>query len=102
MSAAVIDHLWQSSVFVLLAWAVTALLRKNGAHLRHWVWFAASLKFLVPFSFLVLIGTQIVASLGATPTSFPFSAMRDVAAPLIAPATHIASPATETLTMSAA
>src|SRR4029077_9764764 len=54
-----INHLWQSTLFAiaigLLAWA----LRKNRASLRHWLWFTASIKFLIPLSFLMSLGQQV-------------------------------------------
>ncbi len=39
------NHLWQSSLFVVAAALVAIALRKNRAHIRYWVWLAASLKF---------------------------------------------------------
>jgi beta-lactamase regulating signal transducer with metallopeptidase domain len=59
MTAALLDHLWQSSLFALGAWVVTLLLRRNDARLRHAVWLAASIKFLIPFSWLALLGEQL-------------------------------------------
>lgn len=91
MIPALIDHLWQSSLFVLLAWGVTSLLHRNGAHLRYWVWLAASLKFLVPFSLLALLGNQLGARVVDVPVTEAFSTAQQVAAPLVAPATFIAS-----------
>lgn len=55
-SAAIINHLWQSTLVVLVAWMLTLALRRNPARTRHWVWMAASLKFLMPFSLLAAIG----------------------------------------------
>jgi bla regulator protein BlaR1 len=55
---ALMNHLWQSTLFVLLAWLVTGALRKNGARVRYWIWTAAALKFLVPLSTLVKLGEQ--------------------------------------------
>ena len=53
------NNLWQSTVFALAAWLLTILaLRKNRAAVRYWVWFAASVKFLIPFSLLVSIGNE--------------------------------------------
>lgn len=57
MSVLIVDHLWQSSLIAAVAWLLAKSLRDNGAHLRYWVWFAASMKFLVPFSLLVSLGT---------------------------------------------
>lgn len=56
MIGALTDHLWQSTLFVLAAALIAAALRKNGAHIRHAVWVAASVKFLVPFAVLMSVG----------------------------------------------
>ena len=53
------DHLWQSTLCVGAAWLLTLALRKNHAGVRFWVWFAASVKFLVPFAALVTLGTYV-------------------------------------------
>jgi len=55
---ALMNHLWQSTLFVLLVWLVTVALRNNGARVRYWIWTAAALKFLVPLSTLVKLGEQ--------------------------------------------
>lgn len=52
------NHLWQSTLFVVVAWLLTLALRKNRASVRYWIWFAASVKFLIPFSLLVGIGNK--------------------------------------------
>ncbi len=57
--SAVADHLWQSTVFAAVAWLLTLALRKNRARVRHGLWLAASLKFLVPFSLLIALGGQV-------------------------------------------
>jgi bla regulator protein BlaR1 len=59
VSHAVLEHVWQSTLFVFGAWVLTRLLRRNGAHVRYAVWLAASSKFLVPFSLLALLGRQL-------------------------------------------
>jgi uncharacterized protein (TIGR03435 family) len=59
MTDLVIAHLWQSSWFAGVAWALTMVLRRNGAHVRYWIWFVASLKFLIPFALLVRAGSLI-------------------------------------------
>jgi bla regulator protein blaR1 len=53
------NHLWQSTPFAGMAGLVALALRKNSARVRHWVWVAASLKFLIPFSVLIAIGSRI-------------------------------------------
>jgi bla regulator protein blaR1 len=56
-AAALFNHLWQSTVMVLMAWLVTFALRPNPARVRYWVWMFASVKFLVPFALLASLGT---------------------------------------------
>lgn len=90
MMPALIDHLWQSSLVVGLAWVLTALLRRQGAHLRYWIWLAASIKFLVPFSLLVFIGEQIGAGIPGGPVAV-LSNTAQMAAPLAAPASFMVS-----------
>ena len=51
-SLALVDHLWQSTLFAVLVWLATMALRSNGARVRFWLWTAASIKFLVPLSML--------------------------------------------------
>ncbi|HEY6347107.1 MAG TPA: M56 family metallopeptidase [Bryobacteraceae bacterium] len=53
------NHLWQSTLFAGMAGLLTLALRKNSARVRHWVCVAASLKFLVPFSLLIAIGSRV-------------------------------------------
>ena len=56
MTGALLDHLWQSTLFCGGVWLLTFGLRANSAALRHWLWLLASLKFLVPFSALYTVG----------------------------------------------
>jgi uncharacterized protein (TIGR03435 family) len=53
------DHLWQSTLVAALVAALTLALRRNRAHVRHALWLAASLKFLLPFAALVALGQHI-------------------------------------------
>ena len=59
MLPALFDHLWQSTLFALVAGLLTLALRKNRARVRHGIWLAASCKFLVPVSVLIALGGQI-------------------------------------------
>jgi bla regulator protein BlaR1 len=59
VAPAVGNHLWQSTLFAVVAGLLTLMLRKNQARARYWIWMAASLKFLIPFSLLVGIGGQL-------------------------------------------
>jgi bla regulator protein BlaR1 len=53
------DHLWQSTLFAAAAGLLTLALRKNPARVRHWLWIAASYKFLVPLSVLIALSGSI-------------------------------------------
>ncbi|HEX3837163.1 MAG TPA: M56 family metallopeptidase [Steroidobacteraceae bacterium] len=57
---ALLNHLWQSTLFAVIAGLLTLLLRHNGAHTRFALWCAASCKFLIPFSALVALGEHIL------------------------------------------
>ena len=37
----------------------TLMLRRNRAAVRHGLWLAASIKFLIPFSLLIGLGSQV-------------------------------------------
>src|SRR3954454_12677940 len=53
------NHLWQSTLFACAAGLMTRALRKNSARIRHWVWLAASVKFLIPVALLIDVGNRI-------------------------------------------
>jgi TonB family protein len=59
MLTEVINHLWQSTLVAAAIAAIAALLRNEGAHARYWLWWAASVKFLVPFSLLTALGSAL-------------------------------------------
>jgi beta-lactamase regulating signal transducer with metallopeptidase domain len=59
MIHALTDHLGQSTLFAIVAGLLTLLLQRNSAAVRHKLWLAASIKFLVPFSLLTTIGNQV-------------------------------------------
>jgi len=58
-TAALVNHLWQSTAAVGIAWLLALLLRKHHARARYWVWLAASIKFLLPFSLLFAAGERL-------------------------------------------
>jgi len=59
MLPAIFNHLWQSTAFAAMAGLLTLALRKNHARVRHGVWLAASVKFLIPISLLIALGCAI-------------------------------------------
>ncbi|HTA44466.1 MAG TPA: M56 family metallopeptidase [Bryobacteraceae bacterium] len=68
MIAALVNHLWQSTLFALAAGALTVAFRNNRAHVRYWLWLSASLKFLLPFSVLLSLGSHFVPANIPIPT----------------------------------
>lgn len=59
MLTEIVNHLWQSTLFAIAIVALAAMLRGHGAHVRYWLWWAASVKFLIPFSLLTLLGSAL-------------------------------------------
>jgi beta-lactamase regulating signal transducer with metallopeptidase domain len=68
------DHLWQSTLFAAVAGLLTLAFRSNRAQIRYCLWFAASVKFLIPFSVLVDMGSHFgrYSMPPAAPASVPF------------------------------
>ncbi len=104
MGPAVLNHLWQSTVFAGAAGLLTMMLKKNQARARYALWLAASAKFLVPFSLLVALGGML-PKVGHTPIAVQpvvYSAMEEVgqpfgesfaAEPTLIPAATVVAPA---------
>ncbi|HXF41225.1 MAG TPA: M56 family metallopeptidase, partial [Blastocatellia bacterium] len=57
--ALAINHLWQSTVFAALAFAVVLLLRSATARARYAVWLVASAKFVLPSLLLVSFASRV-------------------------------------------
>lgn len=90
MTGALTAHLWQSTVFAILAALLTLPFRKNRAHVRYWLWLSASLKFFIPFSLLISFG----GSLGWEPMT------RKIATPAVSYAVeYVAQPFSPALTL---
>jgi hypothetical protein len=89
--ALLIDHLWQSSLFVSVAWALAAMLRPHSAALQQWLWRAAALKFLVPFAVFHAFGAWLgfpVRHSAIAPPPFIAHAV-DAVMPVVSPAQTI-------------
>jgi bla regulator protein blaR1 len=56
------NHLWQSTLFACVIALLMVALRNNRAQIRYWLWLVASLKFLVPFSLLIGIGSHLAST----------------------------------------
>src|SRR5208337_1662801 len=76
------NHLWQSTLCLVIAGLLALILRRNHARARYGLWLAASAKFLIPFSLLVGIGSHLAGprALPQTEPSF-FFAMEKVSQP---------------------
>jgi uncharacterized protein (TIGR03435 family) len=64
-TVALMNHLWQSTMVVVVAWTLTLVLRHNHARTRYGLWMVASVKFLVPFSLLVAAGEWLAPAVAA-------------------------------------
>jgi len=53
------NHVWQSTAFAAVVALVALALRKHSARARFLIWTFASLKFLVPFAFLAVLGSHL-------------------------------------------
>ena len=92
MTAALLDHLWQSTLVAALAALLALSLRNNSPRVRFWLWFAASLKFLIPFTALAALGERLAALLPVTVVALPrLLATLPVAETISAPATMLAA-----------
>lgn len=87
------NHLWQSTVVVLVIGLITLALRKNHARTRHVLWLAASVKFLVPFALLVNLGSFLAPARHSVTAAAPsiYVAVEQVSQPFTPVATHVAS-----------
>ena len=55
----ILNHLWQSSLFAIPVAVLAFALRSHQARIRHGLWLVASVKFLVPLSFLMVLGGHL-------------------------------------------
>jgi bla regulator protein BlaR1 len=84
MVSLVVNHLWQSTLFAAGVALLAHIVRRNSAKLRYVLWLTASLKFLIPFALLTILGAHI--SWRPVVTTPPLVVLIDkVAEPLAAP-----------------
>lgn len=81
-------HMVQSTLFAGVIALLELAFRENAARVRHWLWMAASIKFLVPFSFLVGLGSRVQWR-SAVPPGVSW-AMESVGRSFAAPEVHFA------------
>ncbi len=64
-----LNHIWQSTFFAAAVALLVSALPRYPANVRFWLWMSASLKFLVPFALLTVLGSHL--SWHATPFAEP-------------------------------
>jgi len=91
-TAALLNHLWQSTAVTVVVALLAFALRANHARTRYWLWALASLKFLVPFSLLIAAGQALRPVLSA-PVQKPQldAAMQQITQPFTQPYVPAAS-----------
>jgi uncharacterized protein (TIGR03435 family) len=77
-------HLWQSTLFLGIVALLVLLLRKNQARIRYWLWMTASVKFLIPLSLLVSLGSHLPwPSHAVAPKFSPYVAIEEISWPFL-------------------
>ncbi len=65
ISGFLINHLWQSTIFGILALAAILILRRAPARVRYVLWIAISIKFLIPSAALVSLASWLGLNLSS-------------------------------------
>src|SRR5437762_14032185 len=94
MMGSLFNHLWQSTLFAIAAGLLTLGFRRNRAQVRYWLWFSASIKFLIPMAALMALGGFIHWIRPAKSAAMPAVSitMAHVAEPFIEPAAWAGGP----------
>src|SRR5215470_13422282 len=92
MLGAIGNHIWQTTVFVMATWLVTLTLRQNAARVRFALWSVASVKFLIPFSLLISIGSLMPHQSAAIKPGTTFLVAETFSSPFEQPAASSAQP----------
>lgn len=93
MIAALLDHLWQSTLFAGAIALSMPLFRCQSASLRFWLWFTVSMKFLIPFAAMMMLGRQILSTISPQLAEPVLTVIRPAAAPFTAIAAPLVTPA---------
>jgi bla regulator protein blaR1 len=83
VSRLLLEHVWQSTLFAAAAWPLAWMSRHQGARTRYWIWFAAALKFAVPFAVLTALGRLFTLQTGHPSIGV---VLEHISQPLAAPA----------------
>jgi beta-lactamase regulating signal transducer with metallopeptidase domain len=87
--SASINHLWQSSLFLIAIALLTLPLRRDTARTRYWLWFTASAKFLIPFSLLSSLGEKLAENLAQTVPTIVANSVTPLASMTLLPAVAV-------------
>jgi uncharacterized protein (TIGR03435 family) len=71
MMESLLNHIWQSTLFAAVAGTLTLACRANRAQVRYWLWFSASIKFMIPMTGLMALGGYIQSTRPAKPVVMP-------------------------------
>jgi bla regulator protein blaR1 len=85
------NHLWQSTLFAGVVALLTLALRKNSPRVRYALWFSTSVKFLIPFSLLIGIGSHLAQPRSPASRGFSF-VIQEISEPF-APTIRAVAPA---------
>ena len=79
-----LNHIWQSTLFATVVALLALALRRYPANVRFWLWMSASLKFLLPFAFLAVLGSHLSWRAAPRATEPPSRALTSLAQPFAA------------------
>ena len=89
-----LNHLWQATIFFVIALLASLLLRRGPARARYVVWLAASIKFAVPSAVIILalsgVGIKVESIFDSSPSSTPtLHYITPVVSPVVMPAGYL-------------
>jgi len=76
-----LNHIWQSTLFTAVVALLALALRRYPASVRFWLWMSASLKFLVPFALLAVLGSHLSWRAASPATEPPAPTLARLAQP---------------------
>jgi beta-lactamase regulating signal transducer with metallopeptidase domain len=91
MIVLMLNHLWQSSLCVGGGGLLVLALHRNGANVRFWLWFAASIKFLLPFAALTALSAYLLSPMVRPVAAPAITLIEPLAKPFSAPALALAT-----------
>jgi bla regulator protein blaR1 len=87
------NHLWQGTIFFLIAVVASLLMRRGSPRARYFLWLAASIKFAVPSAVIVVVLTVAGINLqSAIPSQEPIRTLQQitpVVSPLVVPSSYL-------------